>query len=102
LDDNDFDLLQSAFAETLRELRTRRRPPRSKKSNKYSQEQLALEMGMDRSYLSALERGEHNPTLWTLWRLRAVLQISASQLIREIEKKYELAKSKQKKDAPDR
>ena len=96
MDDNDFDLLRRAFAQTLRELRGRLRPPRSKKFDKYSQEQLALEMEMDRSYLSALERGEHNPTLKTLWRLRSVLHMSAAQLVREIEKKYDKARLNRK------
>lgn len=50
---------------------------------------------MDRSYVSALERGEHNPTLWTLWRLRSVLRLSAVQLVREIEHNFDQAKRAQ-------
>jgi transcriptional regulator with XRE-family HTH domain len=95
LRDNDFDLLRKAFAQALRDLRRRRSANRSRKSLRISQEKLALEMGMDRSYVSALERGEHNPTLWTLWRLRSVLRLSAVQLVREIEHNFDQAKRAQ-------
>ena len=97
LDDNDFeDLLRRAFAQAVRDLRQERRPPRSTKTDKFSQELLALEIGMDRSYVSALERGEHTPTILTMWKLSKVLHVSFTQMARRVERNYRQAKGKSK------
>ncbi len=48
-----------------------------------SQEQLALEAGMKRSYLSELERGLRNPTVRALERLALALGIDPSELLRQ-------------------
>jgi transcriptional regulator with XRE-family HTH domain len=48
-----------------------------------SQEQLALEADMKRSYVSDLERGTRNPSIKALARLAAALKISASDLLDE-------------------
>ncbi|API61059.1 transcriptional regulator [Tardibacter chloracetimidivorans] len=50
-----------------------------------SQEELALETGMKRSYLSDLERGTRNPTVRALDRLATALQVPPDQLLRPIE-----------------
>ena len=47
-----------------------------------SQEELALEAGMKRSYLSELERGLRNPTVRALERLALALQTEPSDLLR--------------------
>jgi transcriptional regulator with XRE-family HTH domain len=47
-----------------------------------SQEALALDAGIDRSYLGGIERGEHNLTLVNLLRVSAALGIPASELLR--------------------
>jgi transcriptional regulator with XRE-family HTH domain len=52
-----------------------------------SQESLALGAGVDRSYLSELERDLKSPTVKLLLRLCATLGISASGLIAKVEKK---------------
>jgi len=47
----------------------------------HSQESLALESGLHRNYVGAIERGEINPTFSTLMRLSRGLPISLSELI---------------------
>jgi transcriptional regulator with XRE-family HTH domain len=48
-----------------------------------SQEQLAFEAGMKRSYVSDLERGTRNPSVKAIARLAAALKVSPSELLRE-------------------
>ena len=50
-----------------------------------SQEALALEAGIDRSYVGGVERGERNPTYATLLRIAAVLTVPLSKVIVEAE-----------------
>jgi len=51
-----------------------------------TQETLALKSGVDRSYLSQLERGVRQPTLTTLCKLADTLGTSPSVLISHLEK----------------
>ena len=46
-----------------------------------SQEQLALDAGMKRSYVSELERGLRNPTVRALGRLAQALKIEPASLL---------------------
>jgi transcriptional regulator with XRE-family HTH domain len=46
-----------------------------------SQEQCARRAGLDRSYYSALERGEFNPTMDTLWRVGEGLGVPIGQVL---------------------
>ncbi|WP_275670816.1 helix-turn-helix domain-containing protein [Micromonospora globbae] len=64
--------LQVAFGLAVRRARTER---------KMSQEQLAASSGLDRTYVSGLERGRRNPTLTTQQRLAAALGLSVAELI---------------------
>ncbi len=50
-----------------------------------SQEELAFEAGLHRTYISLLERGVKSPTLNVLFRLAEALDIPPSQFIQEIE-----------------
>ncbi len=50
-----------------------------------SQEELAFEAGLHRTYISLLERGIKSPTLNVLFRLADALDIPASEFIQEIE-----------------
>lgn len=50
-----------------------------------SQEALAEAAGLDRTYVSSLERGHRNPTLATQERLAQALGVPASQLIQTAE-----------------
>lgn len=49
-----------------------------------SQEALAHEAGIDRSYIGGIERGEHNMTLINLLRISRCLKISVSELLRRV------------------
>lgn len=52
-----------------------------RKSRGLSQEELALEAGMKRSYLSDLERGVRNPSVRAVGRLAKALEVKASELL---------------------
>ena len=46
-----------------------------------SQEDLADQVGVDRTYISGIERGLRNPTLLVLLRLAQALRVPASVLV---------------------
>jgi transcriptional regulator with XRE-family HTH domain len=46
-----------------------------------SQEALAVDAGVDRSYVGRIERGVENPTVETLDRLAKVLEVPAAELL---------------------
>jgi len=50
-----------------------------------SQEELALESGLDRTYISMLERGKRRPTINTLFSISSTLNVRPYKLIKEIE-----------------
>jgi transcriptional regulator with XRE-family HTH domain len=50
-----------------------------------SQERLAFDSGVDRSYLGGLERGEENPTVDVLERLAETLMVKLAELFEEPE-----------------
>jgi transcriptional regulator with XRE-family HTH domain len=56
-----------------------------------SQEELGAQCGLDRTYISGIERGERNPTLQTIWRVAGGLQISPSGLLERAERRIERA-----------
>ncbi len=58
---------ETAFGVVLRLLRTKA---------ELSQEELALESGLDRSFISLLERGLRQPTLKTIFQLVDTLGVS--------------------------
>ncbi len=70
--------LQTAFGEELRELRHK---------HGLSQESLALECGLDRTFISLLERGQRQPTLATLFTLAETLEIAPSKIIANVEQR---------------
>ncbi len=53
--------------------------------NNLSQEKLSQECGLDRSYISLLERGLRQPSLTTILLLSRTLNISAANLIHDVE-----------------
>jgi transcriptional regulator with XRE-family HTH domain len=67
---------EKAFGQALRTLRTARQ---------LSQEQLGLECGFDRTYISLLERGIQSPTLRTMFRICATLNISFAEMAQHVE-----------------
>ncbi len=65
-----------AFGQTLRHFRT---------SLKISQERLSQESGLDRTYISLLERGLRQPSLTTILQIAKALDISSIKLIEKVE-----------------
>jgi transcriptional regulator with XRE-family HTH domain len=61
-----------AFGATVRTIR---------KERGISQEALALQCGMDRSYFGAVERGERNVSLTNMLRIAASLGVPAAQIL---------------------
>ena len=61
----------ACWGRALRELRVARG---------LSQERLALEAGLDRTYVSGIERGERNPSLGNLFKLVDALGSNVSEL----------------------
>jgi transcriptional regulator with XRE-family HTH domain len=54
-----------------------------------SQEELALDAGIDRTYVSMLERGIRLPTIATLLQIAPPLSIKAWELLRHLEEAAE-------------
>lgn len=52
---------------------------------KLSQEVLAAEAGIERTYLGGIERGEHNVSLLTMLKLAAALECSVTELLSDVE-----------------
>jgi transcriptional regulator with XRE-family HTH domain len=46
-----------------------------------TQEQLALEAGLNRAYIGYIERGERNPTIKTLEKIAKILKVSTKELL---------------------
>ena len=68
--------LDSAFGKTLKSRRC---------SSNLSQEQLGLKSGLSRPYISELELGKKDPSLFTIFKLANALELKPSVLIDEIE-----------------
>lgn len=51
-----------------------------RKSKRLSQEALALDSGIDFSYLGRIERGENNPTYLMLCAIAETLSVSVAEL----------------------
>jgi transcriptional regulator with XRE-family HTH domain len=51
-----------------------------------SQEDLAHKSGLDRTYISSLERDVYQPTISTIFALSKALNMTPSELIKEVEK----------------
>lgn len=48
-----------------------------------SQEAVAVKMGVDRAYVSGMERGQQNVTLLTMWHLAEALKVKPADLLDE-------------------
>ncbi|MGF6727561.1 transcriptional regulator with XRE-family HTH domain [Paraburkholderia sp. GAS41] len=62
-----------------------------------TQEQLALEADIRRTYVSMLELGQHQPTLTMLFTLAKALHCAPSDLLLEVERKLASARRKEKR-----
>jgi len=67
--------ISKLFGKRVRELRKKR---------KLSQERLAEEAGLDRSFMSGIERGVENPTLYTIQAIADGLGVSVGQLMKDL------------------
>ena len=68
--------LDSAFGKILKLRRN---------SVNLSQEQLGLKSGLSRSYISDLENGKKDPSLFTIFKLADALKVKPSFFINEVE-----------------
>jgi transcriptional regulator with XRE-family HTH domain len=59
---------------------------RARKAVGISQEELAFEAQIDRTYVSQLENGHKSPTVDVLFRICPVLGLAASELIAQVER----------------
>ena len=48
-----------------------------------SQEAVAVKMGVDRAYVSGMERGQQNVTLLTMWHLAEALEVRPAAFLDE-------------------
>lgn len=74
------DTLEGAFGSVLRQLR---------ESKGLSQEELADQCSIHRTYVSQLERGLKSPTLRLVWQICASLDVSPLSLITNVQKRME-------------
>jgi transcriptional regulator with XRE-family HTH domain len=58
---------------------------RARERRGISQERLGLDCGLDRTYVSGIERGIRNPTIWAIRRLCVGLGIRMSKVFDEAE-----------------
>lgn len=65
----------AAFGQAIRDVRNRRG---------VSQEGLALQCGLDRTYISGIERGTRNPSLTNILKIAAALEVGPAELFAEI------------------
>ncbi len=68
--------IQESFGQSIRRLRQLRG---------ISQEQLADDSGLDRSYIGGVERGDRNPSLIAITKIAHGLQVAISDLFAEQE-----------------
>ncbi|WP_203249048.1 helix-turn-helix domain-containing protein [Sporosarcina beigongshangi] len=72
--------IEEVFGKVLREVRLEK---------KFSQEELAHICGLDRTYISLMERGKRKPTINTIFALAVGLNVLPSSLVLATEKLIE-------------
>lgn len=70
--ERDFDQVRQSLAHNIRSLRSHQG---------LSQEALALNAEVDRTYVSQIERAVGNPSLLVLCKLAAILEVDAVELL---------------------
>lgn len=71
VDRKEKEVLQGKFGKRLAEVRTEKG---------ITQEKLSFDTGVDRTYISYIERGERNPSLFMAWRLAKALKVKLNEL----------------------
>jgi transcriptional regulator with XRE-family HTH domain len=74
----DFSDIQKILADQVKARR---------KAMGLSQEKLAFDAEIDRTYVSQIERGLINPSLKVLWRLSVVLQVDLHSLLMPMQRR---------------
>lgn len=59
-----------------------------RKEKGISQEKLALEAGLDRSYISKLETGVYQPSMTTLFSIAEVLDVEPCEIVKRVSELY--------------
>jgi transcriptional regulator with XRE-family HTH domain len=72
--------IKRAFGEVIKELRAQK---------KLTQEDVAHESFLDRSFISLLETGRQQPSLVTIFQLSRALEVTASHIIALVETKLQ-------------
>lgn len=72
INQKDKEGVQKKFGKRLAEVRTKKG---------ITQEGLSFETGVDRTYISYIERGERNPSLFMLSRLAKALKVNLAELV---------------------
>jgi len=67
----DEERIKKQFGNSLRELR---------RGKGLSQEELALECGLDRTYIGGVERGERNISLINIYKIAGALGVDVKEL----------------------
>lgn len=80
---------EQAFSQVLRKVR---------KEKCVSQNNLALQCHLDRTYISLLERGLRQPSLRTILQIALALDVSPSNLIFQVEKLLDANQEKHNSD----
>lgn len=70
-----------AFGQALRSFRTKR---------KWTQTELALRADVDRNYVSLIELGRNSPSIRMVFRLCDALNITPSDMLKEVERRIRL------------
>ena len=68
--------VEKSFGQVLRQLR---------EEHGLSQEELGLESGYHRTYISLLERGQKNPSLQTIFQLAKALNVEPSEIVERVQ-----------------
>ena len=68
--------VEKSFGQVLRKIR---------QEHGLSQEELGLESGYHRTYISLLERGKKNPSLETIFQLATALKVKPSEIISHVQ-----------------
>jgi len=71
-----FYAIETKFGQLLKQLRA---------ESGLTQEDLAIQSDLDRTYISLLERGLRQPTISTLFKIAEVLEVTPSSIIKKLE-----------------
>ena len=74
---NKLSKIDSTFGTVLRKKRL---------TKKLTQEALSIESSLSRAYISELEMGHKDPSLYTIFKLATALKIKPSTMIDEVER----------------